>query len=103
MNKIKPIKPKDVDNKKIIPNEVISTFNTFIAKKWNGRKSIVKQNEVIKEILINNIGTFIDRNEIFDKNYLDIEDIYRKAGWIVKYDKPAIGDDYEAFWTFSKE
>jgi hypothetical protein len=32
---------------------------------------------------------------------LDIEPIYREAGWIVEYDKPAYCENYDANFTFT--
>jgi hypothetical protein len=44
------------------------------------------------------------RKDIFDKGWLDIEDIYRAADWVVAYDKPGFNEThFEANYTFSKK
>jgi hypothetical protein len=40
---------------------------------------------------------------IFDKHYLDVEDIYRGVGWIVEYDRPGYSEGYEPYFTFRKK
>ena len=42
----------------------------------------------------------VTRSTLFDNNWLDIEPIYRRAGWVVEYDKPAYCEDYPATFTF---
>jgi hypothetical protein len=44
----------------------------------------------------------VSRQEVFDNQWLDIEDIYREAGWKVSYDKPAYNETYKAYFTFSR-
>lgn len=45
----------------------------------------------------------IKSNIVYGKQYLDVEDIYRKEGWKVVYDKPAYCETYEPTFTFSKK
>ena len=33
---------------------------------------------------------------------MDFEDLYRKSGWSVSYDKPAYNENYDAFLIFNK-
>lgn len=99
---IQPINPdviQDVKNSKI-PDEIIEAFNELIVENWSGGLAVIKQNEALTRIAGK---TAISRSDIFSKNYLDIEDIFRKAGWKVVYDKPAYNENYEAFWKFSKK
>jgi len=42
------------------------------------------------------------RDEVFDKGWLNIEPMYRAAGWKVVYDKPAYNESYEPTFTFTK-
>ena len=102
MNKVKPIKPSEVTNSKAqtIPDIVFTVFNELIAKYWNGRSSRFGQDEVLSEIT--NRSKFTSR-DIFDNNYLDVEDIYREQGWKVVYDKPAYCESYPATFTFMEE
>ena len=85
-----------------MPDFVIAAFNELIQQKYRGKSFIIKQEEAITKILFKAkaIKFEITRNEIFDKHYLDIESIYIKEGWIVKFDKPIYCENYEAFYTF---
>ncbi len=42
------------------------------------------------------------RAVVFAKGWLEVEDIYRKAGWKVKYDKPAYSENYPATFKFER-
>ena len=101
----KPITPDNVvkEKEKILPEEVIVAFNRLIAEKWNGRYSSFKQDEVIEEIIKEMGSLKITSKEIFKKHYLDVEDIYKEAGWNVEYDSPAYCETYPATFKFSKK
>jgi len=96
-----PITPNEVVRlkEKILPNEVFDAFNELIAKKWNGRSSTVLQCEVVK--LLKGKMQLEDTSIIFDNNWLDVEPVYRDAGWVVKYDKPGYNESYEASFKFT--
>ncbi len=40
---------------------------------------------------------------VCDNHWLDVEDVYREAGWVVEYDKPGYCESYEATFTFKKD
>lgn len=96
-----PITPSEVVALKqtIIPDTVIDVFNELIAKGWNGGQSRVMQDEAA-----NLIASRLDikRHEVFNNHYLDVEPIYKAAGWKVYYDKPAYCENYEAYFIFSR-
>lgn len=100
---VKPIAPHEVSDEKIkqIPPEVIESFNFLIARDYmpGSRSAIVIQNAAIREIMQR---TNLSRDEIFSQKFLDVEDIYRKEGWIVDYDKPAYNESYGAYFIFRK-
>ena len=98
-NKIKPIKPNEViENKKhSIPDIVFLVFNELITENFNGNYAYVNQKEAVKRIIS---YSELQKQEIFDKHYLDIEDIYREFGWKVKYDKPGYNESYDAYFMF---
>lgn len=97
---IKPIRPSEVISKKkeLLPDEVLEAFNELIAKEWDGREASFKLKEVVpliaKKLNINSASV--------NSNWLDVEDIYRKAGWKVKYDGPGYCETYDAYYVFSK-
>lgn len=99
---VKPISPNDVEGKKLegIPDQVIEAFNELIAKNWRSTEAVIKQRDVVKLILekLN-----IESGQIYDNGWLDVEPVYRKAGWNVEYDKPAYCESYEPTFTFRKK
>lgn len=100
---VNPISPDAVvehKRDKIIPPEVITAFNNQIAKNFSSNYAIVKQCDVINEILVTMVD--VTRQQIYNKKWLDIEDIYRAAGWDVYYDRPGWNETYEPTFKFSK-
>lgn len=90
---IEPITPKSL--KKDIPEEVIAIFNELIALNYSKGSSVVVQNDVLEKITK---VMYISRNDVFNKHYLDIEDLYTE--WDVTYNKPAYNETYDAFFMF---
>lgn len=92
----KPITPRDLvsGRGKNIPDEVIQAFNEVIAEGGG----VVYQDVVVKRILSKLPD--VPRHEVFEKGWLDVDGIYRKAGWKVTYDKPGFNETYDANWTF---
>lgn len=107
--KVKPITPDEVFQE--IPDWVIEGANNCIRKHWVelNQESRFLQEELIEEIwkIFNKkIGTAdykAWKDKLFENHYLDIEPIYRKAGWNVVYDSPAYCENYKPNFTFRKE
>lgn len=113
---VKPITPDEVDKTKVIPSFVIDAFNYLINKRFsekgiNNGVAIVYQNEIISEIILRAADPAIkvhfgpvNEGRIFQEGWLNVEDMYRKAGWQVKYDRPVAyaGENYEPFFEFTK-
>ncbi len=100
-----PIKPNEVASvkaAKVIPELVFEAFNLCIARNWKGSSATVLQSDVVKEI-VSRLPEGRTKQEIFDNNWLDVEDAYREAGWKVVYDKPGFNESYEANFIFSKK
>ncbi len=93
-----PIKPDEVVAKKkqLTPPEVFEVFDELIAEYWNnGRSSFSRttaKNKIMTKIT----------NKRFDYNWLNVEDIYRQAGWKVEYKTPSYDESYDSYYTFSK-
>ncbi len=96
-----PIKASEVTGKKRtqIPEEVFDAFNELIVENMHGKSSTFTQKKVVALILEKSI---LSRDVIFNKNYLDVEDIYRAEGWLVEYDSPGYCENYDATYTFRK-
>ena len=100
---IKPISPDEVTIQKVkdIPDEVIECWNKAIAKKWKGHGIItIQQKSIVTELALT---MNVDRHQIFENGWLDIERLYRENGWNVEYDGPGYNESYSAFFTFSKK
>ena len=97
----KPIRPEDIKELKLnfIPEEVIEIFNEAIVEKWNGKSATINQNYIVDKI---KEKLEINPEDIFRKHYLDVEEIFRDAGWVVNYDKPAYNETYQATFEFKK-
>lgn len=95
---IKPIKPSEVVKK--IPDFMIEVFNELIQENWNGHEAKFKLNDAFNRLKQKNP----EAAEIaYEKNYFDVESIYRKEGWKVMFDKPGYCEDYDAYFVFSKK
>lgn len=101
---ITPIKPSEVFEAKRIsfPDFVLIAFNSLITEHWDGYRSVIRQKAVVARIIEESRGT-TNPNQIFEKKWLDVEDIYRKEGWEVEHDKPGYNENYEAFFVFAKK
>lgn len=99
-----PITPNEVEAKKleVIPDFVFEAFNEVIAKNFRGSEALVKQEEAMESLLRHIPYEDKSRGMIFMNHWLDIEDAYRVAGWVVKYDAPGYNESYEAYFTFRR-
>lgn len=97
-----PIKPQDVTKRKaeLFPQEVFKVFNDLIASNWDGQSSKFKKDEALTRIMS---ALNLTKNEVYARNYLDVEDVYGEAGWDVFYDKPGYNENYDATYTFTQK
>lgn len=99
----KPITPDEAKKQKVtvIPDFVISAFNDLILKNYSGNSAVVSEKEVVAKIL--SYGPNTTRKMIYDNHWLDVEDVFREAGWKVYYDKPGYCESYAATFTFTRK
>lgn len=95
---VEPIKPSEALGERKFPDAVIEAFNECIKRNLRGNYATIKQDEVITEIVAR--IPLSNREYVFDNHLLDVEDVYRKHGWSVKYEKPSIGDSFDAYFEF---
>lgn len=90
-NRVVPVTPQSVVDirRRNIPDEVITIFNEEISARWDGTRSVIPQAEVVRKILT---ALNIDRQEIFNRHYLDIEMVFSGYGWHVLYEKAELND-----------
>lgn len=93
---IKPIRPSEIDKTTVIPEAVIEAFNELITKNYLNGFSKVEVSEVCRLI---SEKMSINQSQV-DSLWLNVEDIYRKAGWLVVYDAPGYNESYAASFTF---
>ena len=103
-----PIRPEEVvaAKKAQFPGFVLDAFNAVIAKHFHQGYASFRQDEVVEEIVsrMPPLGDNVNvRSHIFEQHWLDVEDIYRKAGWKVEYDKPDYCESYPATFSFRKK
>lgn len=97
--KVKPLAPDEVFLE--IPDFVIEAVNTLLRKKWDGTKAVILQEDILNMICNKEEGP--SRTDVFDYNWLDFENLYREAGWLVKYDHPGYNENYKAYFEFKKK
>lgn len=98
---IKPISPQEAVTHATLPDWVIQGINNAILLHCKGSKQFtIKQLHIVDEMMkVAPEGT--TRDSIFKEGYLDFENIYRKAGWEINYDKPGYNEThYDAFFEF---
>ncbi len=105
---IKPITPQQAKSNRVavLPSAVLEAFNELITENLDGKSATIGQNEAIaliqKKLTLTDGGIYhLSAQEICDKGWLNIEDVYREAGWKVAYDKPGYNETYEATFKFT--
>ena len=96
---MKALSPKDVfAKKKPIPDEIIGIVNGLLVENQTQERGIrIFQDEILQRIFSE---PGIERAKVFKNGWLDIEGHYKKSGWKVKYDSPAYGEDFKAYFYF---
>lgn len=82
----------------VIPPEVFMAFNETIARHLNGGQASFRQAEVVS-LIAGRVDC--SAQYIFEHNWLDVEAVYRKAGWLVTYDKPGYNESGDATFIFT--
>jgi hypothetical protein len=98
---VRPITPAEVAACRIEPEEVFAGFNAMIVKHWDGHSASFTQKAVTAAILKLLPGT--TEQQLLDNHWLDVEPLYVKAGWRVKFDNPGYNESYEARFVFTSK
>lgn len=93
----KPITPDEAT--RIVPDTVIEVFNELIREKIHNKTALIKQDEVVVRVCER---TGVERHTIFQNGWLDVEPIFRAAGWHVEFEKADYTGLSESFFTFKK-
>lgn len=96
-----PIKPDEVVRIKeqLFPDEVVEAFNEIIAERYVGGVASFRIEDVVKKMMKKGLN----RAEILENHWLDVEGLYESAGWRVVYDQPGFNESYPATFSFFKE
>lgn len=96
-----PIKPDEVARKRAeaIPEKVLDAFNALIVENWNGHFSTFRMNSAAARVA-DAMGC--TTAHVYEKKWLDVEEVFEGAGWKVEFDKPAYNEMYPATFTFRK-
>lgn len=98
----KPLTPSDVERVKTerLRPEMIEAANELIAERWDGYSS---------RFTLYDLGALarkkLDMHEKdqFRPGELDIEPVFERAGWSVKFDRPGFNEFYDAYFVFTKK
>jgi hypothetical protein len=82
-----------------IPDPVFEVFNELIVKNLRDGEAHVLQDDAVTAI---SGALTVERQDVLDNHWLDVEDAYRAQGWVVDYDKPGYNETYSAFFTFKR-
>jgi hypothetical protein len=95
-----PVTPNEVKHlaAAIFPQEVIEAFNYEIVKHYVNGSAKVLQRDVVESLVKSGFAKY----DIFKNGWLNVEEIYRGAGWDVEYDRPGYDESYDAFFLFKK-
>ena len=98
----KPIRPEEVvpAREAQIPDAVFEAFNEMIAANYRSGYSCFRKDDVCALIASKMECTV---SHVYEQHWLDVEDVYRKAGWRVVYDAPAYNESYPATFEFHKK
>lgn len=96
---MKPITPDEAQSQNVkgLPTQVIEAVNNMIRLNLVDGEVIIYQDELISEIC-----RLMEKEKI-DRRWLNIENIYREAGWNVEYDKPGFNETYRAHFIFTRK
>ena len=109
VREVKPITPQEVEEamKNNIPSFVIEAVNKLLKKKWDGKKAIIAQDEIISEMKPRNVLGLENgvrfRAAVFSNHWLDFEKIYEESGWKIEYGRPSYGKPYIEYYKFTKK
>lgn len=101
MTAVQPIAADEIAGMRTLsmPSTVLTVFNQLIVKNFTEKSATVYQKEVVALM----VAAGLSRADIFANHWLDVEDVYRKVGWTVEYDKPGWNESYDAFFVFKQK
>ena len=101
----RPMTPQEVRDAQhdSIPDFVFEVVNDLLVKEMSptSKHATLKQDDIAEAIRARPEYNQMDQPpDIYNAHWMDFEDHYRKAGWIVDYDRPAYNENYSATFSF---
>jgi hypothetical protein len=108
MNPITPEEALKQCGDRKIPVEVIGAFNQLIVDKTENRGDIrikITIDEIVPVVLERFAGSNFNvlRQQIFDNKWLDVEPLFRNAGWKVEFVKTPYYDPSPGYFIFERK
>lgn len=97
----KPITPNEAkkSTSSAIPSFVIEAFNEMISTRL--RRGVARFDlKEVADLAMSKAPPGFERQTLWDRNYMDVEPLFERAGWKVQFDKPGYCESYEAFFVF---
>lgn len=100
MEALTPSQVKDFRSE--IDDKMVEAVNSLLLEKRHTNPILIKQEELIRayRLVCSGKGVDMPRSEVFKSGVLNIEEAFKKKGWLVEYDKPAYNETYEPYFTF---
>jgi len=111
----KALSPEEVRKKKVeeFEPDIIQAVNNLLVKNYNlndshGVSITILQKEVLEEFFkvkgIEQDEKIVSiKKQLFAEKQMDFEDLYRKVGWKVNFDKPGYDESYEPKYIFENK
>lgn len=97
---VKPITPEEIQDRQVInkrfPAFVIGAFNDLLAERFDGREVTITFKEA--EAAIRKV---LPPKTKYESWWLNVEGLFRSAGWNVVVDNPAWNETYEGYYKFT--
>ncbi len=96
---VAPISPDELVGlqRELMPPEVIETFNRYIGERALNGRAVINQDDIVEDLK----SQGLDGGDIFEKGWLNVEGIYKDAGWKVEYNAPAYNETGRSYFTFT--
>lgn len=100
-NTVKPLTPSEaVAGKEYqIHPGMIEAVNSILVEKYTAGRCNIPQKDILERFLA--AYPDVTAKEVFDKHWMDIENVYEKYGWKVVYDKPGYNESGEPVFRFT--
>lgn len=99
---VKPIRPEEINVEDAFPDFVLEAFNNIITQHYRNGSSSFKDKEVVAEIIKMSEmkGNPVTKGEIYEQDWLSVEEVYAKFGWSINRDSPGWSERGDSTFKF---